>query len=1212
MSKLNNPDELEDYINDLITNRQQHQNDEPLELVGALIYAIQTREFFNIDFEYYLRNVSYEEKNQIKDTLKYRSENSTKPLTPQQNRLFNKLVESLPKDSVAKKNEERRAKENLQNNESDKKFLNSATEELASLKRKLGDELKKKVVNVDSRVELQRQIVELQERVQQLMQSTNPSIQKRARNISPNILDSDEQTQVKLRFIDKSIESLRNINVLTGAELNNIQEKLNNNKYAYSHIPEIREKTAQALKIISDIRSQQLTEDKMQNLTVLQALKVHKQWGDGAKFQDPRFSNFTAEHIKDFYVMRPNQQSEEKNDIKMHISIEPEQANDAMQIIHDLVKSEKYAELIHEYKVGDIEYINERIQDNSRNLNEKLTNQLQGSNINIQELVNELKKEYPNVEPVIQKIKSQFPTEQQAKVESTLNQVCSNELGAIISAERILHDALFTVYFKNDFPKEKLQDFCEELNQKLQAQNIRNGNIAKTDVGVNAFCGITIDHVIDPISGQKKYLEGSKPEDVAARQKALRDNPLTHDLMPKISNEEAISLMAFHQDEKDYNGLSAFITKGMILQIPLDQQIALAGKLVAEKFKKIKDVNLVYRNPDMLTKWVVKDVFSKLNFPVPPDKKQEFFELVEKANGQPPNEEAKTELKKYFSDPNPKPEIVQMLQPFYQDYLQHVKDEFAKDNKDKKMGQLEYRDLLEQRVQVAKKQFLGHVSFPFVESLAFELQEKDGFTPSRNANLALGFLALRKQGIMDNFLKALDNPVQIPKLRDETIEQAFSNYQKGNRDYIEVKQQHERMMEPVRERTTALYKQVNKIASSLPKDNELKPILEQIAGSIETVKTELDHKLLRGEKITQQDVENVNEQFDKLMTKVKGTLNNTSLRSETLLHDAVRKGNKDLVDVLLNVGCNPKLTTTNYKRGFLGALKDAFNGKPGDFFKNLLNPIPRTASQLASFLGQDEILKSLRNKEHELSNPTVPEAMTHKLESLEHLVEQKDDVNIPLEKSPSMVNVFQLQSDKHSEKTNNDFPVGWLRRIDEQIKAIDKGYNNEQNSVIIQALKDVKNFLEGRVKLEFKKDSPELKVLESVIERAKNASRYGFPPEVIQMFNQMKKGTIPPNVNPVLDKVMGPKTEFAEKWDEHLTKMMEKGDVPKFMVEEIKNGLSLNPGVTPDNLGTLKSILERIEKAAAGNMKPELKQVIDGIRKGEMPEDASKAQIRRN
>jgi hypothetical protein len=1213
MSKLNDPEELENYINDLVTNRQQHQNDEPLELVGALIYAIQNREFFNIDFEYYLRNVSYEEKKQIKDIIKYRSDNSTKPLTPQQERLFSKLVDSLPKDSLAKRNESRRSEENVNKYKSDSEFLKTAAEDLASLKRKLGEELKKKVVNVDTRSQLQLKITEVQERVQQLMQSTNPTIQKEAIKASQNVLDSDQQTQTKLNFIESKLEELRNIEVLTAPELRKIQEDLSTNRYAYSHLPQVREKAQQALRIISEVRSQQFTQDKMHGLTVLQTLNVHKQWGDGSKFEDQNFDKFTGEHIKDFFVMRPPLQSEEKNDIKMHVSIDPDQANEAMQIIHKMAQSEQYAGLIHEYKIGDIDYINTRIKVNSKNMTDMLSSALQGSDINVPELIAELKNAYPNVDTIIERVKSQVPEEKRANAENILKQVSSNELGAIITGERILHDALFTVYFKKDFTKDKLQAFCQELNENFQEQGIRNGNIAKTDVGVNAFCGVTIDHVMDPITGQKKYLEGSKPEDVLKRQRALRDNPLTQDLMPKIPSVQALSEMASHQDQKDYNGQSAFVTKGMTLeQIPLDQQVAFAGQLIAERFKQTNNVNLVYRNPDMFTKWVVKEVFNKLQFPVDPDKKKEFFELVERATGTPPDDQAKTQLQSYFSQPNPKPETVQMLQPFYDAYLKNVKEEFYRINKDIK-DQLQYRDLLGQRVDEAKKQFLGHVSFPFVESLVFELQEKDGFSAEKKGKLAAGFRKLREQGMMDDLVKALDKGGPIPQLNDETVDKAFAIYEKGNRDYIGVKQQHELTMTPVRDRATELYKLVNKIASSLSKDHELKPIFEQIAGSIENTKTEIDHKLLRGEIITQQDVEKVNEQFDQLMTRAKNALNNTSLRSETPLHDAIRHGNKELVDVLLKAGTDPRLKTSNYKRGFFGAFKDAFSGKPGDFFKNLMNPIPRTGTQLARFLGQDDLVESLRAKEHELNNPTVPQNMTQKLETLEHLVEQNDnEVVVQVQNAPSVVNVYQLQSDKQAEKTNNDFAVGWLRRIDEQIKAIDKGLNNEQDSVILQALKDVKNFLEGRSKLEFKKDSPELKTLESVINRAKEASRYGFPPEVIQMFNQMKEGVILPAVNPIPDKVMGPKTEFVEKWDEHLTKMMEKGDVPKFMVEEIKTYLKLHQDIAPDNMGSLETVFKRIENAAKENMKPELKQVIDGMRNGVMPEDAPKVQMRRN
>lgn len=69
--------ELEGYIDDLRINRQGHENDDPLEMAAALIYAIQTKEDFNIDFAYFLKNVTLTEKKQIKDTIQYRRANET-------------------------------------------------------------------------------------------------------------------------------------------------------------------------------------------------------------------------------------------------------------------------------------------------------------------------------------------------------------------------------------------------------------------------------------------------------------------------------------------------------------------------------------------------------------------------------------------------------------------------------------------------------------------------------------------------------------------------------------------------------------------------------------------------------------------------------------------------------------------------------------------------------------------------------------------------------------------------------------------------------------------------------------------------------------------------------------------------------------------------------------------------------------------------------
>ncbi|MGE3318156.1 MAG: ankyrin repeat domain-containing protein [Candidatus Berkiella sp.] len=1206
MPNLNDKNELDAYINDLILNRQDHQNDDPLEMVGALIYAIQSREYFNIDFSYFLKNVSLSEKKQIKAIIE-RSPGSN----PDQQRLFSRLIEGLPKDKIAKRNGERRGIERGQKVQSNTEFLNGAQEEFAALKRKLGDELKKKVPNIETVQQLQIKIYDLQERVEELTKDLDT--QKKARQVSLNVIDSSEQTQQKLTFIAQKLQALNDMQVVDPQSLKQIQDDLSTNRYAYSHIPQIRQKAQEVLLQIRDIRDQNFTPDKMEHLSILETLKHHKQWGDNSKYDDQKFGQFTAEHIKDFYVMhRKEEQEQPKNDVKIHVSINPDDANDAMEVMQSLATSEKYAGLIHEYKIADIDYIKGRNQANENSLSTKLTDILKDvQGVDIQALVKELKDKYPDVDPIIERLKGQVPEEQKASVENALKQVASNELGAIISGERILNEALFTVYFNQNIDPALLKEFIQDVNDEMNKKGIRAGNIAKTDVGVGAFCGVTIDHIVDPSTGQRKYLEGSKPEDVERRQKALRDNTLTRELVPQISPQVALRKMGGHQDDKDGNGMSALTAKGLS-EIPLEQRIAFAGQLVLERYKQTNNVNLVYRNPDMYAKWVVKETMNEIKFPIDPSQKAAFFNLVEKAIGTPPDNDAKEQLKQFFSDEQKNRQVTQMLAPFYKQYMDNVKREFHEQNKDKYPNKLEYNDELGKRMNEAKKQFLGHVSFPFVESLVFELEEKDGFTPEKKGKLAAGFRTLREGGIMSPLLTALDKSYtgeqeyQPPKLEDNTIYQAFEIYENGNREYLGVKNQHETAMEPVRARATELYKIVNKIASSYPKDSDQKALLERMAGSIENLKTELDHKLLRGERITAQDVERVSGMFDVVMKNVKDLLNNPDLRGENPLHEAVRTGNKELTEVLLKAGCDPRIETTHYKRGFLGAIKDAMNGKPKDFFKNLTNPPKRSVTQLAQHLGQEELLETLRNKELELNNPPTEEVQ----KLLDTLQPPKDvNVNQQVDVNPKG-NVFQIHRvEDNSPRKISDFVAGWTKHLKDMINEMDKRYNDKQTNRDIYSLKRVLNYLEARPNLD-PTNKPDLEGLRTIIQRIRGEAEV-IPFRIEKLLTDLEVGFVLPPEKPKAQNLVGEETPFVAGWREHVSNMMENGFEPKHMAEEILSCLQRNPAMTPDNISKLEVVFDRIKNSTDNgkNIKPELKEVIDGIRAGEKP--IEKVQLKR-
>ncbi|MCS5710488.1 hypothetical protein [Candidatus Berkiella aquae] len=1218
MSKLDDKIELEAYLDDLLLHPEDHLEDPPLEIVGAFIYGIQTRNPFNVNFSDYLHNISHSEKKQIQAIIKYAHKNSTLPTTPQQKANFAKLISELPKDKVAKENETKRQQEDRAKQEDDTAFLDGALDRLAELKKQIGEQLRKKSPNTMTVQQLENDIHSLQERVAKLISDPNIATRKKASQLVNDVIDSVNDTQAKLDIIDQNRQHLLTTENITADELNKIKFKLSTNVYSYSHLPQVRAKTEEVLQLIRDIRKDKLDPSKMQDMPIYEALKMHKQWDSNAEFDSPKFGRMLPEHnTQGFYVMhfkQESEQKEEKNDIKMHISVNPQQTVQAMEIINNLIQSEKYANLLSEYKVADIDHVNNTMQKSREAAVKKLTQILSNDpHIDIQKTIDDLKAAYPNTENVINQVLSQIPDERKAAIENGLKVVASTEIGTIISGERILNDALFTVYFKNDFPPEDLQAFCNDLNIKLQEQNILAGNLAQTDVCVNPYCGVTIDHVLDN-TGKKVYLDSNKPEDVEKRRKALSENPLTKDFIeqPEITAEQQLSLMAEHVDQKDENGMSALTAKGFS-EIPMNERVAFASKLLVERFNQTKNVNLVYRNPDMFTKWVVKEIFNNLKFPIDPDMKKEFFILVEKAVGSPennmaPNPQAKEQLRQFFAEP--RSEIVQTLAPFYHAYIDHVKKEFFENYKPTNLDlpkdeqKHEYDTLLSQRINEAKKQFLGHVSFPFVESLVFELQEKDDFSPARKGRLATGFRNLRlEDGMMDELLVALEKSSQnAPSVKSETIEKAFSLYEQGKKAFVDVKTHHREMMAPIEQRATELYRTVNRLASSYPKDSEFKAIFERIAGSIENIKTELDHKLLRGEHITDKDVAQVNTLFDNMMKSVKDSLNNTHLGGNSLLHEAVKNNNKDLVETALKAGSDPRLKSTHYKRGIFGALKDALKGKPGDFFKNLFNAPPRSAIEVAKLLGHHELLEPLQTKAQELKQAELA-PVEQSISQLDTALGNQTEVKVEPEVDPSLsnANVFQLQ------KTKSHFVAGWEKRLSDEITALnDRLVPSDQNKIAMYALNQVKDYMLAHIDM----NPTQIETLQKVIQRVTEQASITFPLSVQLLLKDLGEGKILENKPPLptqQDK------NFNQKWGEYLDSLIKelKSDpINQYILKQIKEHLS-NPTPTSRTPDGFNKMLDRVENEGRNNLNQDVKKAIDGMRKGSLPEEAPKAQLRK-
>ncbi len=1215
MTMLGNREELNAYIDDLVFNRQAHEKDEPLQVAGALIYAIQTREFFNENFAYYLKNISYAEKKQIKKIIDF----YMKTATESQKGLFKKLTDGLPKDRVAKQNEERRLQEKIVQMESDEDFLKNVGNVMDELKVKLGNELRKTVVSMDKVKEHLDKIAELQARLRKLSESS-----PKARRIAINVLDDPQKIQDRLTEIDNFREQMMSENI-TPEELNKIQDRLSSNKYGCNHVGVVRDQAKEVHKELLEIRQAKLDKEIQalgENPSTLALLNAHKKWDNRARYVNEKFGDLKPEYIREgFYVMHTPMSEGEKNDIKMHVNIAPEQAAIAMDIITQMAKDEKYENLLHEFKIGDIEYIQDRVAKNNQIVNEKLIALFQGNeNINIPALIKELK-ESSDKEAVMKNCVAQLPEEKRESALQALRAIVGSELGAVISGERILNEALFTIYFHKDMQGEKLKEFTEELSKKLQEHGVQPKapeQFAKTDIPINGYCGITIDHVME--NGKKIYLEGDNPKHVQMRNKALQSNPLTREIMPKtlLVSEHVMKLekMALHEDPKDSNGMSAFAVKGLS-EMDLSERVAFAGLLVSERFKQTGNVNLVYRNPDMFSKWVVKEIFNQLDFPVKISEKIEFFKLVEKATGTPPDEQAKTEIKSLFTDikPENKEMIVKMLLPFYHDYLNTVLSEFDKNYKnDEKLPKDEQRQQYYQarqdRLNEAKKQFLGHVSFPFVESLVFELQEKDDFSPNRKAKLAQGFRSLREQGVMDSLLHSLDEANQgyTPQtVSSQIIEKAFTAFEKGKKEYDEVwKKHHREKMVPVEQRATELYKIVNKIASSFPDGSEEKARFERIAGSIENIKTELDHKLLRGEVITDEDVSHVQALLTTMMQSVKQSINLTDQRGESLLHQAIRDGKKDLVEALLKAGADPRIETTHYSRGVFGALKEAFTGK-GKFFDNLTKPSPISAIEFARKQGNGEIIQLLQEREKELNTGnTEDQLMVEQLEVVLDLGKKEEVVILGQEGAkPPLVQDFQQKREpKQPEPT--PFVAGWVRKIEEELVKLGQGtYTSKQNNAAIYALERIKNYMNNHPEI-----GPLNDKLSSIIGAIRNEALYHFPQSVISIINEIDKGNLAIEKQP-LQNLVGDKTPFIQQWEAKIEEMKQQVKVSDYLWNSVTDLLKNNPAASEENLGRLPTVLARIKTEAGDTAPPEFKQMLKAISEGKSPDQMREEQQRK-
>ena len=667
-------------------------------------------------------------------------------------------------------------------------------------------------------------------------------------------------------------------------------------------------------------------------------------------------------------------------------------------------------------------------------------------------------------------------------------------------------------------------------------------------------------------------------------------------LPPERSPEFMMNRMVGHVDEKNANGMSAVIAKGMSA-MSMDERIPFVSKLLSDRFIQTNNVNLVYRNPDMFAKWAVKELFKELKFPVDRAGQEDFFKLVEQAITPPPSTEAKTKLKTYFATNENSDKVTQILLPFYHEYIEATKKEFTDKmvQEGRNINDPEVQKELQSKLKESDKTFLGHVSFPFVESLVFEFHEQDGFNPQKKAKLSAGFRTLRNEGVMDELmvrLKEANGFYVAPQVSNDTIRDAYNLYNHGKTFFTDdLSKDHRKLMTTVEQTSREYYSIVNKTSTLLPKDSAMQLKMQSLAGSIENVKTELDHKLLRGEKITQEDVKNVHDQFTELMLSAKTLINQKDENGDNLILKAAKEGNTTMVKSLIEMGGDLNSTTTNYTRGIGKAFKDAFSGKAGDFFKNLFTPPPRTPAQLAKFFGHTEIVDSIR----ESQKPKIDMSLTKKLEtSLGGKSKSSDDLKIDLDVKPSVSFSNKAPEVPQTPKGKSEFVQQWENKIAGTLKELDVGSNKPKNvELSVYALKQVQDYLKGHPSL-MPGDETFQKVINRVVVLETNNN---LTKNTLHMMDDMRSGKI----EPPKEKVTGPKekTEFVAKWEQALDGFISanKGNpVNKYALEEIKNYMKTHPDTDPTKPDGIMKKLADIEKSTQKGTTPEVKQVLASLK----------------
>lgn len=412
---------------------------------------------------------------------------------------------------------------------------------------------------------------------------------------------------------------------------------------------------------------------------------------------------------------------------------------------------------------------------------------------------------------------------------------------------------------------------------------------------------------------------------------------------PPSSAMEWMMQLAVFEDAINQKGLSAFVAKGCN-DLPLEDKVVIAALLTKLRYEyKEYNINIVFRHPENFVRSFVNELFENLKFPMDKNNKKGFYELVVKAKTGDVN--AAMQLKSIFNN-TPKL-VIDSLLPLYNAYITQVEKE---------------SEHLPDKVQLgktakAKEIFLSVISFAFVESRALELNIHDGFTPLIRSQLSKDFRKLRECGIMKGLIDKLDKAnknYQFPQIREELKTYFDDLVETRSKLFIEFNDHHHKMIQSLQERVYNLHQFCMQASREFHIDSELHKKIKQTGAAIENIFFELNTYLIKGNKITSNDIERADKYIQDII--------NQKINNKTLLQIAVLMGEQQKVEQLIDAGAYPLTTTTDYQRGLLTKLRDAFIGFPKNFIKNWRYAFPRTAIELAEISGRNDLAVLMTEK----------------------------------------------------------------------------------------------------------------------------------------------------------------------------------------------------------------------------------------------------------